>query len=221
MFGFVFRTVDSALNGLKLVLRHQYVALLFGISCLYEVVLTILDYQMKVIITRGASRLVCFAPDDGGGILLDSCPPCDDAFHVCLCVWLFLSLFAIRFLPSLVYLTCMRIRPTCTGRFFCWILLSRLCTLRRRACARHWFVAVAPTEEWWACLSLALARTQILCKLCFANHRFSGSPKYSSTGHSMTTSRPNGAPSNERPVQRTARAIPLLSHQKRETSINK
>ncbi|CAN0527205.1 unnamed protein product, partial [Scytosiphon promiscuus] len=44
----VSRTVDSALNGLKLVLRHQYVALLFGISCLYEVVLTILDYQMKV-----------------------------------------------------------------------------------------------------------------------------------------------------------------------------
>lgn len=44
----IFRTVDSALNGLKLVLRHQYVALLFGISCLYEVVLTILDYQMKV-----------------------------------------------------------------------------------------------------------------------------------------------------------------------------
>ncbi|CAB1114844.1 AAA [Ectocarpus sp. CCAP 1310/34] len=42
-------TVDSALNGLKLVLRHQYVALLFGISCLYEVVLTILDYQMKVL----------------------------------------------------------------------------------------------------------------------------------------------------------------------------
>lgn len=40
--------MDSALNGLKLVLRHQYVALLFGISCLYEVVLTILDYQMKV-----------------------------------------------------------------------------------------------------------------------------------------------------------------------------
>ena len=40
--------MDSALNGLKLVLRHQYVGLLFGISCLYEVVLTILDYQMKV-----------------------------------------------------------------------------------------------------------------------------------------------------------------------------
>lgn len=47
-FSCIFRTVDSALNGLKLVLRHQYVALLFGISCLYEVVLTILDYQMKV-----------------------------------------------------------------------------------------------------------------------------------------------------------------------------
>lgn len=44
--------MDSALNGLKLVLRHQYVALLFGISCLYEVVLTILDYQMKVLRER-------------------------------------------------------------------------------------------------------------------------------------------------------------------------
>lgn len=49
-FFWVHRTVDSALNGLKLVLRHQYVALLFGISCLYEVVLTILDYQMKVLL---------------------------------------------------------------------------------------------------------------------------------------------------------------------------
>lgn len=41
-------TVESALHGLKLVLRYEYVGLLFGISCLYEVVLTILDYQMKV-----------------------------------------------------------------------------------------------------------------------------------------------------------------------------
>ncbi|CAM9979378.1 unnamed protein product, partial [Laminaria digitata] len=46
-------TVDSALNGLKLVLRHQYVGLLFGISCLYEVVLTILDYQMKLLGVEG------------------------------------------------------------------------------------------------------------------------------------------------------------------------
>lgn len=40
--------MESALHGLKLVLRYEYVGLLFGISCLYEVVLTILDYQMKV-----------------------------------------------------------------------------------------------------------------------------------------------------------------------------
>ncbi|CAM9577678.1 unnamed protein product, partial [Discosporangium mesarthrocarpum] len=39
--------MDSALHGLKLVLKYEYVGLLFGISCLYEVVLTILDYQMK------------------------------------------------------------------------------------------------------------------------------------------------------------------------------
>lgn len=62
-FLWVLRTVDSALNGLKLVLRHQYVALLFGISCLYEVVLTILDYQMKVqLLVKYVvlSMLLCF-----------------------------------------------------------------------------------------------------------------------------------------------------------------
>lgn len=46
-------TVESALHGLKLVLRYEYVGLLFGISCLYEVVLTILDYQMKVMGVEG------------------------------------------------------------------------------------------------------------------------------------------------------------------------
>lgn len=47
-FSVFHRTVESALHGLKLVLRYEYMWLLFGISCLYEVVLTILDYQMKV-----------------------------------------------------------------------------------------------------------------------------------------------------------------------------
>ena len=29
--------------------RYEYTVLLFGLSCLYEVVLTVLDYEMKVI----------------------------------------------------------------------------------------------------------------------------------------------------------------------------
>ncbi|CAM9868150.1 unnamed protein product [Ascophyllum nodosum] len=46
-------TWESALHGLKLVLRYEYVGLLFLISCIYEVVLTILDYQMKVLGVEG------------------------------------------------------------------------------------------------------------------------------------------------------------------------
>jgi ATP:ADP antiporter, AAA family len=38
----------SILEGLQTVFRHPYVLALAGISCLYEVVLTILDYEMKV-----------------------------------------------------------------------------------------------------------------------------------------------------------------------------
>ena len=36
-------------EGLFLVFRYEYMTLLFGLSCLYEVVLTVLDYEMKVI----------------------------------------------------------------------------------------------------------------------------------------------------------------------------
>ncbi|CAN0046639.1 unnamed protein product, partial [Phaeothamnion confervicola] len=40
---------DSAVSGLQLVLKHHYVMLIFGISCLYEVVLTVLDYEFKLL----------------------------------------------------------------------------------------------------------------------------------------------------------------------------
>jgi AAA family ATP:ADP antiporter len=36
------------LEGLRTVFQHPYVMALAGISCLYEIVLTILDYEMKV-----------------------------------------------------------------------------------------------------------------------------------------------------------------------------
>lgn len=46
-------TVDNETNslwsGVHLILRHNYVLLLLGVSCLYEVSLTCLDYQMKLI----------------------------------------------------------------------------------------------------------------------------------------------------------------------------
>lgn len=58
-FGGPSRTVESALHGLKLVLKYEYVGLLFGISCLYEVVLTILDYQMKVRLPVSCLHGVC------------------------------------------------------------------------------------------------------------------------------------------------------------------
>ena len=35
-------------DGLMLVIKHDYVILVLGISCLFEVVLTVLDYEMKV-----------------------------------------------------------------------------------------------------------------------------------------------------------------------------
>lgn len=39
----------SLWSGIHLILRHNYVLLLLGVSCLYEVSLTCLDYQMKLI----------------------------------------------------------------------------------------------------------------------------------------------------------------------------
>ena len=36
-------------EGLSLILKHRYVLLLLGVSCLYEVVITVLDYQFKIL----------------------------------------------------------------------------------------------------------------------------------------------------------------------------
>ena len=36
-------------SGVYLILKHNYVILILGVSCLYEVSLTCLDYQMKLL----------------------------------------------------------------------------------------------------------------------------------------------------------------------------
>lgn len=69
-----------AFDGLRTVARYPYVMALAGISCLYEMVLTILDYEMKVgpsvhlhpyIPVRGGWRLVgsglVYVREKGGG----------------------------------------------------------------------------------------------------------------------------------------------------------
>ncbi len=41
--------IKSFMDGLRLMTSHRYLLLLMGVSCLYEVVLTVLDYEMKVL----------------------------------------------------------------------------------------------------------------------------------------------------------------------------
>ncbi len=41
--------IKSVKSGLRLMMSHRYLPLLMGVSCLYEVVLTVLDYEMKVL----------------------------------------------------------------------------------------------------------------------------------------------------------------------------
>mmetsp|Transcript_17082 Transcript_17082/g.22154 ORF Transcript_17082/g.22154 Transcript_17082/m.22154 type:complete len:484 (-) Transcript_17082:182-1633(-) len=53
---------SSMCTGLFLVMRYHYLQLVFGIGCLYEVVLTVLDYEMKVI---GRAR---FGADQEGAV---------------------------------------------------------------------------------------------------------------------------------------------------------
>ena len=52
----------SLWSGIHLILRYNYVLLLLGVSCLYEVSLTCLDYQMKLI---GYTRFENAAQDKG------------------------------------------------------------------------------------------------------------------------------------------------------------
>ena len=42
-------TTPSPWSGVHLILKHNYVLLILGVSCLYEVALTCLDYQMKLL----------------------------------------------------------------------------------------------------------------------------------------------------------------------------
>ena len=53
---------SSLWSGVHLILRHNYVLLLLGVSCLYEVSLTCLDYQMKMI---GYNRFENSSNDQG------------------------------------------------------------------------------------------------------------------------------------------------------------
>ena len=43
------RRAGGSFEGLSMVLRHNYTIFIFGVSCGYEVVVTILDYQFKVL----------------------------------------------------------------------------------------------------------------------------------------------------------------------------
>lgn len=36
-------------SGISLILRHNYLIIVLGVSCLYEVVLTVMDYEMKLV----------------------------------------------------------------------------------------------------------------------------------------------------------------------------
>jgi hypothetical protein len=56
---------SSMCAGLFLVLRYSYLQLVFGVACLYEVVLTVLDYEMKVV----CLSFTCF----GGALQFSSC----------------------------------------------------------------------------------------------------------------------------------------------------
>ena len=42
-------------EGLSLILKHKYVFKLAGVSCLYEIVLTVLDYEFKVLAAMSSS----------------------------------------------------------------------------------------------------------------------------------------------------------------------
>ena len=55
---------SSMCTGLFLVLRYDYMLLVFGISCLYEVVLTVLDYEMKIL---GRARYDSESPEKQAG----------------------------------------------------------------------------------------------------------------------------------------------------------
>lgn len=58
------RRSGGAFEGLSLVLRHRYTLLILGVSCVYEVVVTILDYQFKVL---GAASVQHTPKDAAGG----------------------------------------------------------------------------------------------------------------------------------------------------------
>lgn len=69
-----------ALSGLYLILKHRYVLLILGVSCLYEISLTCLDYEMKLIgLDRfGEDSLRNDASKSGASVALEAAAP---GFH--------------------------------------------------------------------------------------------------------------------------------------------
>lgn len=54
-------------EGFSLIVRHKYVALLLGVSCLYEVVVTVLDYQFKILGADSVTLHIDSIRDGGAG----------------------------------------------------------------------------------------------------------------------------------------------------------
>jgi len=69
-----------ALSGLYLILKHKYVLLILGVSCLYEISLTCLDYEMKLIgLDRfGEDSLRNDASETSASVALEAAAP---GFH--------------------------------------------------------------------------------------------------------------------------------------------
>ncbi len=59
-------TVKSFTSGFRLMTSHRYLPLLMGVSCLYEVVLTVLDYEMKVLAVNKYRNGVSLSPHREG-----------------------------------------------------------------------------------------------------------------------------------------------------------
>ncbi len=58
--------VKSFTSGFRLMMSHRYLPLLMGVSCLYEVVLTVLDYEMKILAVNKYRDGISLSPRQEG-----------------------------------------------------------------------------------------------------------------------------------------------------------
>ncbi len=58
--------VETFKSGFRLMTSHRYLPLLMGVSCLYEVVLTVIDYEMKVLAVNKYRNGVYLSPHSEG-----------------------------------------------------------------------------------------------------------------------------------------------------------